>query len=58
MNENAMATHKLAEGIRLFTKDTIELENIIKQTYNKRGIFDEEAYIDIYIKFYICGASI
>ncbi|EDN34557.1 transaldolase [Francisella tularensis subsp. tularensis FSC033] len=31
MNENAMATHKLAEGIRLFTKDTIELENIIKQ---------------------------
>lgn len=31
MNENAMATHKLAEGIKLFTKDTIELENIIKQ---------------------------
>ena len=28
MNENAIATHKLAEGIRLFTKDTIELENI------------------------------
>ncbi|APC91636.1 MULTISPECIES: transaldolase [Francisella] len=32
INENAMATHKLAEGIRLFTKDTIELENIIKQS--------------------------
>ena len=32
MNENAMATHKLADGIRLFTKDTIELENIIKQS--------------------------
>lgn len=31
MNENPMATHKLAEGIRLFAKDTVELENIIKQ---------------------------
>ncbi|GAB4221830.1 MAG: transaldolase [Francisella sp.] len=31
MNESAMATHKLAEGIRAFAKDTLELENIIKQ---------------------------
>lgn len=31
LNENAMATHKLAEGIRQFAKDTIELENIIKE---------------------------
>jgi len=29
MNENPMATNKLAEGIRQFAKDTIELENII-----------------------------
>lgn len=27
LNENAMATEKLAEGIRLFTKDTIQLEH-------------------------------
>ncbi|MED7787793.1 transaldolase [Francisella sp. 19X1-34] len=31
LNESAMATHKLAEGIRQFAKDTIELESIIKQ---------------------------
>lgn len=31
MNESAMATFKLAEGIRAFAKDTVELENIIKQ---------------------------
>jgi len=30
MNENAMATEKLAEGIRNFTKDIIKLEDIIK----------------------------
>ncbi|QWV00142.1 transaldolase [Francisella salimarina] len=29
MNENSMATTKLAEGIRQFAKDTVELENII-----------------------------
>jgi transaldolase len=31
LNESAMATYKLAEGIRQFAKDTIELENIIKE---------------------------
>lgn len=30
MNQNAMANHKLAEGINLFAKDTNELEQIIK----------------------------
>ena len=29
MNEDAMATEKLAEGIRNFTKDLIKLENQI-----------------------------
>jgi transaldolase len=29
MNENAMATEKLAEGIRKFTEDIVKLENII-----------------------------
>ncbi|AJC49106.1 transaldolase [Allofrancisella guangzhouensis] len=33
LNENAMATNKLAEGIRLFTKDTLELEDIIKKNF-------------------------
>jgi transaldolase len=27
MNEDAMATEKLAEGIRNFTKDTLKLED-------------------------------
>jgi transaldolase len=31
LNENAMATEKLAEGIRNFTKDLIKLEKIIEQ---------------------------
>lgn len=31
MNEDAMATEKLAEGIRNFTKDLIKLENQVKQ---------------------------
>ena len=31
MNENSMATSKLADGIRAFAKDTIELESIIKK---------------------------
>ncbi|WP_434061679.1 transaldolase [Candidatus Francisella endociliophora] len=31
MNDNIMATYKLAEGIKSFAKDTIELENIIKE---------------------------
>lgn len=30
MNQNAMANHKLAEGINLFAKDTEELEQIIE----------------------------
>ena len=29
MNEDAMATEKLAEGIRKFTEDLVKLENII-----------------------------
>ncbi len=31
MNEDAMATEKLAEGIRNFTKDTIKLEEFVSQ---------------------------
>lgn len=30
MNEDPCATNKLAEGIRLFGKDTVKLEDIIK----------------------------
>ncbi|QIV94521.1 transaldolase [Allofrancisella frigidaquae] len=33
LNQNSMATNKLAEGIRLFAKDTIELEDIIKKSF-------------------------
>lgn len=33
LNENAMATEKLAEGIRGFTADTIKLEKLIQQNY-------------------------
>jgi len=32
LNEDAMATEKLAEGIRNFTKDTLKLEEFIKQS--------------------------
>lgn len=32
MNEDAMATEKLAEGIRKFTEDLIKLENLIKNS--------------------------
>jgi len=35
MNEDAMATEKLAEGIRGFTADIIKLENIIAQRLSK-----------------------
>ncbi len=31
LNEDAMATEKLAEGIRLFTVDLLKLEDVIKQ---------------------------
>ena len=31
LNEDAMATEKLAEGIRGFTKDTLHLEKLLKQ---------------------------
>jgi transaldolase len=31
MNEDAMTTEKLAEGIRNFTKDTVLLENLLRQ---------------------------
>ena len=30
LNEDAMATEKLAEGIRNFTKDIVKLEDIVK----------------------------
>ncbi len=32
LNEDAMATEKLAEGIRNFTKDTLKLEDFIKKS--------------------------
>ncbi len=32
MNDNAMATEKLAEGIRNFAKDQVNLENLLKQS--------------------------
>ena len=31
LNENAMATEKLAEGIRKFAADVVKLENVIKE---------------------------
>ena len=31
MNEDAMATEKLAEGIRNFAKDIVKLEEIVKE---------------------------
>ena len=31
MNEDAMATEKLAEGIRNFTKDIVKLEGVVKE---------------------------
>ena len=34
-NEDAMATEKLADGIRRFTNDQIELENQVRQLANK-----------------------
>lgn len=34
LNENAMATEKLSEGIRKFAEDAIKLENTIRTTYN------------------------
>ncbi|MDR1413742.1 MAG: transaldolase [Puniceicoccales bacterium] len=36
LNQNAMATEKLAEGIRNFSADTEAMENIIGQGYSKR----------------------
>jgi transaldolase len=30
LNDNAMATEKLAEGIRLFATDTVKLEQLIE----------------------------
>jgi len=35
LNEDAMATEKLAEGIRNFVKDIIKLENLIKEQLSK-----------------------
>lgn len=35
MNENAMATEKLAEGIRNFAKDIVKLEDILKDKMKK-----------------------
>jgi transaldolase len=36
LNEDAMATEKLSEGIRLFAADIIKLENIIKEKLHSR----------------------
>lgn len=36
LNQDAMATEKLAEGIRGFTADTVKLENLIQQQANTR----------------------
>lgn len=36
MNEDAMATEKLSEGIRNFTKDIIKLETIIKEKMDQK----------------------
>jgi len=33
MNENEMANDKLSEGIRLFAKDTVSLEEEIKKKF-------------------------
>lgn len=33
LNENAMATEKLAEGIRKFVEDTVKLEKLLMETY-------------------------
>ena len=37
LNDNPMATEKLSEGIRLFSRDTIQLENLIISVINKMG---------------------
>ncbi|MEJ2452334.1 MAG: transaldolase [Gammaproteobacteria bacterium] len=37
MNDSAMATEKLAEGIRNFTKDTIKLESLLNDACMKRS---------------------
>jgi transaldolase len=34
LNDNAMATEKLAEGIRNFAKDAIKLEQTIKDNFH------------------------
>jgi transaldolase len=34
MNEDAMATEKLAEGIRKFSVDIVKLENILRELMN------------------------
>lgn len=46
MNEDAMATEKLAEGIRGFTQDILKLENIVQAridaTAKRRKISNDE----------------
>jgi len=37
MNDSAMATEKLAEGIRNFTKDTVKLESLLNDAFMKRS---------------------
>ena len=37
LNEDAMATEKLAEGIRNFSNDLIKLENFIKERMSHEG---------------------
>lgn len=36
LNEDAMATEKLAEGIRIFAADTVKLENILKPYFTNK----------------------
>lgn len=42
MNEDPMATEKLAEGIRKFTEDTIKLENMIITRFNDKSKWTQQ----------------
>jgi transaldolase len=37
LNEDAMATEKLAEGVRKFGEDAAKLEKIIKEKFDKHA---------------------
>jgi len=38
MNEDAMATEKLADGIRKFAEDLIKLEKIVEDRYKTKKV--------------------